>query len=258
MDIEFIDDLDSEVILIPQVQDLSRTLLNEDIKIQLENPFITKNDFVETFNQQCEEFLEEDDFDTDTIMEFNSERIEFYIGVIELLDEKFDLHCDIDSISQKGLDDINDICSALYNFFTVKRKKNIKNMILNYILENENEIIKTLDILKENKDVTTTKNIDKVEDKNLALIITNIEEVIRYIKSLDITMDVMINYTDLDLFNNMMVKELIEDCIIACNFQTRYFSPIYSFKDTHYDEIISKITSDLIKVSKKRREFINE
>jgi hypothetical protein len=253
MRLDYTDELESELVLIPQVQELSRILLNEDIKVQLENPFETKNDFVETFDQQCEEMVEEDDFDSDTIKQVEEERVEFYIKVINMLDEKFQLNCDTDYISQKSVVDINDICSALYNFFVIRRKKTIKNMVLNYIIENENEIVKTLEIYKDNKDVSTLSNNIKIEDENIALIVTNIEEVISYFKSLNISMDEMINYSDLDLFNNAMVKELIDDSVISPDFQVLYFSPIYSFKDTHYDEIISKIEHDLIKVAKKRR-----
>lgn len=253
MSLDYTDELESELVLIPQVQELSRILLNEDIKVQLENPFETKNDFVETFDQQCEEMVEEDDFDSDTIKQVEEERVEFYIKVINMLNDKFQLNCDTDYISQKSVIDINDICSALYNFFVIRRKKTIKNMVLNYIIENENEIVKTLEIYKDNKDVSTLSNNIKIEDENIALIVTNIEEVISYFKSLNISMDEMINYSDLDLFNNAMVKELIDDSVISPDFQVLYFSPIYSFKDTHYDEIISKIEHDLIKVAKKRR-----
>ena len=62
----------------------------------------------------------------------------------------------------------------------------------------------------------------------------------------------MINYSDLDLFNNMMIKKLIDESVITSEFQELYFYPIYSFKDQYYDEIISKIERDLIKISKRR------
>lgn len=247
------EDLDSELILIPQIQDLHTSLIQEDIRMQVENPFESNNDFVEAFNQQCEEALMDDDYTDDVVKRVNEERIKFYVDVIELISDKFKLDCDVDTIAEKRVDVIDDICSAIYSFFVLKRKKNIKNMMLNYILEHEDEIAESLDYLKRKKDVVSVETKTKLEDENLSMFLANIQAVLRYVKSLDNSMDEMIQYTNLELFNNAMVQELLENAVISAHFQELYFAPLFSYQDTIYDEIVSKIETGIIKAARKRR-----
>lgn len=247
------EDLDSEMILIPQIQDLHTSLIQEDIRMQVENPFESNNDFVEAFNQQCEEALMDDDYTDDVVKRVNEERIKFYVDVIELISDKFHLDCDVDTIAEKRVDVIDDICSAIYSFFVLKRKKNIKNMMLNYILEHEDEIAESLDYLKRKKDVVSVETKTKLEDENLSMFLANIQAVLRYVKSLDNSMDEMIRYTNLELFNNAMIQELLENAVISGNFQELYFAPLFSYQDTIYDEIVSKIETGIVKAARKRR-----
>lgn len=247
------EDLDSELVLIPQIQDLHTSLIQEDIRMQVENPFESNNDFVEAFNQQCEEALMDDDYTDDVVKRVNEERIKFYVDVIELISDKFHLDCDVDTIAEKRVDVIDDICSAIYSFFVLKRKKNIKNMMLNYILEHEDEIAESLDYLKRKKDVVSVETKTKLEDENLSMFLANIQAVLRYVKSLDNSMDEMIRYTNLELFNNAMVQELLENAVISGNFQELYFAPLFSYQDTIYDEIVSKIETGIVKAAHKRR-----
>lgn len=247
------EDLDSEMVLIPQIQDLHVSLIQEDIKMQIENPFESGNDFVEAFNEQCEDALEEDDYSDDVMKRVNEERIKFYIDVIELISDKFHLDCDLDTIADKRVDLIDDICSAMYSFFVLKRKKNIKNMMLNYILEHEDQIAESLEYLKSKKDVVTVETRTKLEDENLSMFLANIQSVLRYVKSLNNSMDEMIQYTNLELFNNAMIQSLLENAVINCNFQELYFAPLFSYQDTIYDEIVSKIENGIVKVARKRR-----
>lgn len=247
------EDMDSEMILLPQIQNMRLSLIEENIRIQVENPFESHSNFVEAFNQQCEEALQEDDYDEDVIKRVDEEKLRFYIEVIDLISNKFQLDCDIDSISEKPVDEVSDICSALYNFFIIKRKKNIKNIMLGYILEHEEQISESLEYLKRKKDVVTTETRTKLEDENLSMFLANIQRVLYYIKSLDLSMDELIQYTGLEIYNNAIIDELLKNATIKSNFQELYFAPLFTYQDVIYDEIISKIESGIIKAARKRR-----
>ena len=248
------EDFDTELISLPEIQDLHTSLIHEDIKMQLLHPFDSKNDFVEQFELQAEELLadEEAEDNPEGIKKINAERIDFYIDVINLIDDQFKLSCDVDTItSNYRVDEIKEICEALYSFFVIKRKKNIKNMMLNYILENRDQICESLDYLRRKKDVTSLETKNKLKDPDLAMMVANLQDVLRYIKSLNIDMNDMIKCVDLELFNNLKVQELMDECIISCNFQELYFSPLFSYQDSNYDDIIAKIEHGIIKVDKK-------
>ncbi len=245
---------ETEMVTIPKIKELHESLLKEDIAEQLKNPFDAKVDMVETFNQQIEESMEDAE-DEDEKKKINELRLAFYTDVIGLIDEKFHLDCDIDTISEKNLDDVSDICEAMYSFFVIKLKKNIKNMMLNYILANTNSICEALDYLKKKKDVTTMGLRKKIDDPDISMIAANLQEVLSYIKSLDISMDEMIKNLDLDLFNNSIVNDLMTDCTINSNFQVFYFAPLWSYQDCNYDDILAKIEHGIVKSLKKSIKF---
>lgn len=244
---------ETEVVFIPAIKDLHRTLLEEDIKQQLEDPFDANVNCIEAFNQQVKEVLTDSDIDTDDIKTIKDERLSFYTGIIELISEKYRLDCDTETIASKNLEEVSDICEAMYSFFVLKLKKNIKNMMLNYALSNKKEICKNLDYLKKKKDVTTMSLRKKIEDPDISTIASNIQEVLNYIKSLDIDMTEMIQYIDLDLYNNSVINDLMNSAIINSNYQVYYFATLWGFQDCNYDDIIARITDGLIKSLKKAK-----
>ena len=247
-------DFETEAIIIPTVKGIHRELLEENIKNQIENPFTSSTNYVETFNSQISDIIDEEEIEdgSDAMKAINNERISFYASVIDLVDNAFRLECDIDTIMDKNVEEIGDICEALYDFFITKRKKNIKNMMLNYILRNRIEICDALDILRKKKDVTTVGVGKAVEDPQFALLITNVQEVLRYVKSLDISMEGMIEYVDLDLYNNELVGSLMEMGVIRSDFQARYFAPLWGYQDCDYDDIIAKIVHGFEKAYRKK------
>lgn len=246
------EDFETEMIILPQIKDLHRSLLEEEINEQLKNPFDSKVNFIETFNQQLEEIKDDEDLSEDDRKKIDQEAISFYTGVIKRIDEQFFLQCAIDNIAEKGVEEIQDICEAMYSFFVLKRKKNIKNIMLNYILENSESICNALDYLKKKTDVTSANSKNFVNDDNLSIIVSNLQTVLQYIKSLDNDMLDMIEYLDLENFNNAIVAEMMEDCTIVSSFQQLYFAPLFSYHDCNYDDILAKIEHGIYSTKKKK------
>lgn len=243
---------DTEMVILPAIKNLHRTLLEEDIKLQLQNPFDSTVNCVKSFEEQVTEALKEEELDSDDIRTIKAELVSFYSSIIELISEKYQLECDTESLAgSKNIEELGDICEAMYSFFVLKLKKNIKNSLLNYILENRDEIATALDYLKKKKDVTTISLRKKIEDPDASMIVSNIVEVVGHIKSLDISMDKMIQYLDIDLYNNSIINDLMTDCVIRSDFQALYYAPLSGFQDCNYDDIIAKISNGVIKASKK-------
>lgn len=245
-------DFDTEMVIVPAIKDLHRTLLEEDIKEQLAHPFDASVDCVESFKQQTIEALEDEDLDSDDRRAIKDEQVSFYTEVIELISEKYNLECDTETLASRNIEELGDVCEAMYSFFVLKLKKNIKNLMLNYILANTKEICKSLDYLKKKKDVTTLSLRKKIDDPDISMIASNLTEVLSYIKELDISMDVMIKNLDLDLYNNDQINTLMEEGVIRSDFQVYYFELLWGFQDCNYDDIVTKIINGLAKSIKKK------
>ena len=222
--------------------------------MQIKCPLDAKVDCVEEFNQQVEEILiRADNVDNDTQKEVDDTRRSFYMTVISMIDEHYHLECDTDGIAEKRIDEMADICDALYQFFTIKKKKMLKNMVLTYILRNADSIVDVFDHFEHKKDITSTLTKSKLGEGPLACIVANIHEVIAYIKSLDIDMADMIDCADQDLFYVYQVNELMNEGTIRTDFQARYFNELWSCQDCNYDDIVARIEKGIYKSANKKK-----
>ena len=81
-------DFETEAIIIPTVKGIHRELLEENIKNQIENPFTSSTNYVETFNSQISDIIDEEEIEdgSDAMKAINNERISFYASVIDLVD----------------------------------------------------------------------------------------------------------------------------------------------------------------------------
>ena len=248
------DGIDNEVIALTDVKNLSSELIEENIKSQIAKPLEARLDCVETFDEQIEESLADPDLQDDEIKAIQLERARFYNKIIALIDDKYCLECDLETIASKSTDDLGDICHAMYHFFVLKRKKNIKNMMLNYILSNSEDICNALDYLRKKKDVTTIVAKKNIDDPDISVILANLQEVLGYIKSLDIDMADMIKQLDSELFDIAIITDMMNNCTMNCNYQARYFAPLWGYQDYNYDEILSKISHGIVKSQKKKKD----
>ena len=242
-------DFNTEIVELPYLKNLHKELIQENIKFQIDRPFENKADFEEVFSEQIEETLNMDGIDDDGIRQVKSERDSFYSEIIELISQKYSLECDIETVIDKGPSQLKDCCEAMYSFFIIKYKKNIRNFFVNYITRNRKSIINYLDQMKKKKDVTSISLKKKIIDPDTALIIANLPDVIEYIKSLDMDMLNVLSYLNQDNFNIDYIDNLMKTSVMNCNFQCEYLSPIFdNDQNGDYDDIMSSIQRGLINI----------
>lgn len=248
------EDFDTELVIIPEIRDLRDTLIKENLKLQIENPFDTKVDHVEVFIQQVDEYLEEQEEPSDELRKtIDQMKVNFCLDVIKMIDAKFNFAFDEETLATYTPDEVQNACEGIYAFFILRRRKCIKNIILNYILEHLDEIGEVLDYLKKKKDVTSTATKTFVEDPNLAMVLANLPDVVNYFKTLNLSMADLIQYLDTELFYVSEVQDLMNRGIIADWFQSKYFEPIFDAHDENYDDIMARIEHGLIKIVKKKK-----
>ena len=243
------EDFESEMIILPEIRDLHNQLIRENLRMQINNPFDTKVDHVENFIDKVNDYLEDGDCTEDIRQQINNVRREFFLDVIKLIDDKFSLNCDLDTISDYMVDEIEEICIAMYRFFIIGRKKNIKKIVVNYITEHLEEIGEVFTEYKKKKDVTTAMTKNEIENPNLAMILANLPDIINYFKTLNLSMLDVLPLLDMELFANSKIQDLIDSGIIIDGFQATYFEPIFSARDTDYDTIKANIEHSLYKIA---------
>ena len=240
------EDFETELVLLPDLKNLHEELISENIKEQIKNPFDIKTNFVEMFSESFVSALESQDLDSDSKKKIISEAKAFYINTINLIDEKFDLECDTETFCEQ-IATLKDYCEAMYWFFVIKYKKNAKNIMVKYIIKNKKSICNNLEYFKKKKDVTTVSLKRKISDVDTTLLVSNLPEVLDYIKSLDIPMDKLITYLNLDNYYIGIINSLINNCIIRSDFQYNYLSALYEGQqDINYDDILTSIQRGLV------------
>ena len=249
------EDLDRELVLVPEIKNVHRELIKESILLQISEAFSSSADYVETFNEQIESTLEEQGVDIETCSgSVRSACLDFYCEVMNAISDEFSLDCDLDTIRDKGFDYCKNACEAMYSFFIIRRKKNIKNMYVGFILKNMKNIVSEYEAYKKKKDVTTVSIKKKVPDSNMALILSNIDQIIGHVSSLDLDMLDMIKYLNMDKFDNEVINELMELSLINSAYQSIYFEPMQkSYQDEAYDEISVSIQKSLSKNIKNKK-----
>ena len=248
------EDFETELVIIPEIVDLKDTLIRENLKLQIENPFDTKVDHVEVFIQQADAYLEGQEEPNDELRKtIDRMKTDFCLDVIKMIDDKFNIAFDEETMATYTPEEIQNACEGIYSFFILRRRKCIKNIILNYILEHLSEIGEVLDYLKKKKDVTSIAAKTIVEDPDLAMVLANLPDIIDYFKTLDLPMSDLIQYLDTELFYVSEVQDLMSRGIIADWFQGKYFEPIFDAHDNNYDDIMARIEHGLIKIAKKKK-----
>lgn len=245
---------DREMIIVPSVKNIHKELIEQALTLQINNSFSSASDYVETFNEQIESLLQEENTSIEDNASIRTSCLDFYCEVINLISDKFDLDADADTIRDKGYEFCKNACEAMYSFFIIRYKKNIKNIYSGFIIKNIKHIVAELESCRKKKDVTTVSIKKKVADSNMALIISNLDYAIGYVSALDLTMLEFIQYLNLDRYDIDMINNLMLLSIINSGYQDTYFAPIKkSYHDEAYDELTSSILKALYKNTKNKK-----
>ena len=237
----------TDLISMPEIRDLHYELISENIRDQIEDPFDNNTNFIETFSETCEQMKDTYENNIDVLNQIKQGEKDFYMEIIRLIDTKYDLDIDFDTIQDHfNNKDIQMMCETLYEFFIIKYKKNIKSFFVNFINNNKSQILNEFESLRKKKDVSTISLKKKISNKDMVPIVSNILEVISFIKSLEVTPERFITYYNLDKVYNAKLKGYIEDNIITGNFVNTFLGPVFDDdQDYNFDSIVSSIQKNL-------------
>lgn len=160
--------------------------------------------------------------DSDNI---RSIRARVYMDIIEILCKHFNLQFNT-------MDDSIDLYTAayyLYDFLVCNFKTYMENFFTSFIINNKDSLYRALDLdaLKKNKDSSMVYNKMVYDDNKFVVICSNLGKVIKYISTMDITLENIFKSTYASLEINMFL----------CN----AFMDLGDFFRTHYCSIVNRI-----------------
>lgn len=234
--------LGDSVIEVSPLKDLSQELLDEFISIQIKEPFEMRTNFVENFTDEVDLLAINNGDDEDYVKQIRDEANEFYLTIIHKIEDQFRLDIDPDVIDALDRHGIQNVCEALYEFFTVNYTKNVAKYLARVTLGNVNVILDELANNEKAKDVSTMALKQKVDDEVFAALLANINLVVSIAKDINIEPIDMMQYFNQDNFDVSVIRYCIEEHVINGNFRKPFLDLIFdNDQDYVYDGIVADV-----------------
>lgn len=234
--------LGDSVIEVSPLKDLSQELLDEFISIQIKEPFEMRTNFVENFTDEVDLLAINNGDDEDYVKQIRDEANEFYLTIIHKIEDQFRLDIDPDVIDALDRHGIQNVCEALYEFFTVNYTKNVAKYLARVALGNVDVILDELANNEKAKDVSTMALKQKVDDEVFATLLANINLVVSIAKDINIEPIDMIQYFNQDNFDVSVIRYCIEEHVINGNFRKPFLDLIFdNDQDYVYDGIVADV-----------------
>lgn len=234
--------LGDSVIEVSPLKDLSQELLDEFISIQIKEPFEMRTNFVENFTDEVDLLAINNGDDEDYVKQIRDEANEFYLTIIHTIEDQFRLDIDPDVIDALDRHGIQNVCEALYEFFTVNYTKNVAKYLARVTLGNVDVILDELANNEKAKDVSTMALKQKVDDEVFATLLANINLVVSIAKDINIEPIDMMQYFNQDNFDVSVIRYCIEEHVINGNFRKPFLDLIFdNDQDYVYDGIVADV-----------------
>lgn len=234
--------LGDSVIEVSPLKDLSQELLDEFISIQIKEPFEMRTNFVENFTDEVDLLAINNGDDEDYVKQIRDEANEFYLTIIHKIEDQFRLDIDPDVIDALDRHGIQNVCEALYEFFTVNYTKNVAKYLARVTLGNVDVILDELANNEKAKDVSTMALKQKVDDEVFATLLANINLVVSIAKDINIEPIDMVQYFNQDNFDVSVIRYCIEEHVINGNFRKPFLDLIFdNDQDYVYDGIVADV-----------------
>ena len=234
--------LGDSVIEVSPLKDLSQELLDEFISIQIKEPFEMRTNFVENFTDEVDLLAINNGDDEDYVKQIRDEANEFYLTIIHKIEDQFRLDIDPDVIDALDRHGIQNVCEALYEFFTVNYSKNVAKYLARVTLGNVDVILDELANNEKAKDVSTMALKQKVDDEVFATLLANINLVVSIAKDINIEPIDMMQYFNQDNFDVSVIRYCIEEHVINGNFRKPFLDLIFdNDQDYVYDGIVADV-----------------
>ncbi len=158
------------------LESLSLPTMESSIRDQIDTDFNTSRDFLETVLSKFRAINER--ADDDSARGIKSEMVDWANSLIRTIIHHYNLG--YNNINEESLDSL-EILESLYHFFVLDKRTNTTEFFINYIDQHKKEIADQMGLNAKSGDITTLANKKKDIPKLNVPILSNLDEVIRYI-----------------------------------------------------------------------------
>lgn len=242
---EFVDESDFSELL----AELPMPLVKENLKGQIKDPVSTRANNLEYIQYRFNAISEIIKDDTEMRFEFTEFKKRFYLFLLELITEEYDIAVDYD---EDNVNEIEEKATALYEVLVLRYIKNMEDFYYKYVLRNKTLLIDTYGDIENYKDMSATtvkKILESVAEKPELILIAQLPSIFKDISSLaeELTNEEFITTSGMDrLENGFRMLTWFESGQMIGNFIGPYMGKFFGQYDDLKQEIFNEVRIKLI------------
>lgn len=246
---ERIDDLDVDMIASTStdslLESLSLDILGDAINQQIASDVNPGRDFLETVVEKFNTIV--DHAEPDAVRGIKHEMVDWANRLVLSIISRYNLG--YNNPDDESLD-ILDILESLYHFFVLDRHDNTVNFFIQYIECNKRTIVESMGIGGRSGDITTIANKKKNINKNNIPILSNLDEVIRYVaSSAGVSTEEFLSTIDDGSLYTANVQSYFDCDMIVGDFFSEYVSSeLGNYTDDISTDLRSSIRTNLMNI----------
>lgn len=210
---------------------LSLDLIKDSIDNQINYSLPSTTDFLSTVLSKFNYILSMEDIDDEDKAEVKFQIIDFCEDLIVDISNKFNIFIDH---TNNDYESSIKLLSTLYNFLVLNRSNNVERFLINYIHKNKHELVETLGLSPDKKDIISfAANKQDEIDKDSVCMLASMTQVINFITSTNIIepTEFLETINDGEYYTNNMI-DYYSDCTISGSFIGVLFNDVL---DDDYD-----------------------
>lgn len=218
---QYIEELDVESIATQStdslLEQLSLPIMETSIRNQISSTSNTSRDFLDTVLRKFRAI--DENADTDSVRGIRSEMVDWAESLILAIVHQYDLG--YDNPNEDSLESL-DILEALYHFFVLERRENTTAFFIQYIDVHKKEIAEQMNLNTRSGDITTMANKKKNVPKYNVPILSNLDEVIKFIANSGVSAEEFLELIDDGNYYTALVHQYFDDGMLVGDFFSSY------------------------------------
>lgn len=224
---------------------LSLPVMERSIRDQIDGRFNTTRDFLDIVLNKFKAI--DENAEEDSARGIRDEMVDWTNSLIHAIINRYNLG--YNNINEESLDSLN-VLETLYHFFVLDKTANVTNFFIQYIDINKQKIVESMGLNTKSTDITTMANKKKNLPKYNIPILSNLDEVIKYISNeAGITSDIFLQtINDGDYYVENIIRYIEEDMIMGDFYSDYIEGEVGNYNDDISMELRSAIRTHLSNV----------
>lgn len=238
-----VNSLDRDTLL----ESLTLELMTDNIINQINGNTESSTDFLSIVITKFDTILTEDVIEEDDKSLIKSQMVDFCDNLLCIIAEYYNLAI---NMVDESYESYIKLTNTLYNFLVLNKFANVENCLLNYIRQNRQEIIDTLDLAERGKDIVSMSSKKRNVNKDNICILAGLNGVIDFLATTGIIdADVFMDTIDDGEYYLSQLREYYADGTIIGDFTHALFGMALgdAYDNNEYTRIRNTLRIELTK-----------